>query len=269
MSSTPDRLPSALTSLGRSLRLGYRASPGLIVVAFVTTIGAAAPDALYAVGLATLVRGLVARDGGLILFAALGLGLLATCGWLLDVVTDRANLRFADRAAVVVESHVAHLQSAVVTIEHHERPEYLDRLSLLRDHAGALSHLYQQLFMMVGAIIRLVITLVLLASVHPLLGLLGLFAVPSVLVSNWRGGVEKSAEEAGAQDDRRARHLFALGTGVTAGKELRVAGVQHWVRDGRRAAWGRRYAALARARWTSGLWQGATQALFGAAFIGA
>jgi len=264
-----DRLPSAATALSRSLRMGYRTSPGLIVVAFVTTVAAAVPDALFAVGLAALVSGVIDGDPVRIALAVCGVGVLATAGWLLDLVSDRANRRFADRAAVVVESHVARLQSAVATIEHHERPDHLDRLSVLRDHAPALSMVYQQLFGTIGAVLRLALTLALLMSVDPLFALIGAAAVPGLLVTHWRSGVEKAAEEAGAQHERRARHLFALGTSAAAGKEIRVAGVQDWLRERHWESWTRRYVPLARARWVSAALQAAAQALFGAAFVAA
>jgi len=263
-----DRLPSSATALLRSLKTGYRISPGLILVALMTTIAAAAPDALFAIGLAVLVQGVAAHDTVRIAVAAGSVGVLATAGWLLNIVSDRVNRRFADRASVVLESHVARLQSSVATIEHHERPEFLDRISVLRDHAPAMSMLYQQLFSTIGTVIRLALTLALLMSVNPWFGLLlGVTALPGVWVSHWRSGVEKVAEEAGARHERRARHLFSLGTSATYGKEIRVAGVQQWLRDQHRAAWSRRYAPLARARWTSAFWQSAAQGLFGAAFI--
>jgi ATP-binding cassette subfamily B protein len=269
MAPPTDRLPSSATALLRSLRMGYQTSPGLIIVAFTTTVAAAAPDALFAVTLAAIVSGVTTGDDGVIALAALSIGILTTGGWLLNVISDRANRRFADRAAVVVESHVARLQSSVATIEHHERPDYLDRLSVLRDHADALSMLYNQLFSTIGAMVRLGLTLALLMTVNPIFGLIGIVAVPGVIVSNWRSGVEKVAEEAGAQDERLARHLFLLGTSASFGKEIRVAGVQNWLRERHWSAWTQRYRLLARARWTSAAYQAATQALFGAAFIAA
>ena len=261
--------PPSTVALFRSLKLGYRASPGLIMVAFATTVAAAAPDALFAVGLAALVDGVVAADERRVAVAACMVGLLAAGSWLLGVVSDRANRRFADRAAVVIESHVARLQSSVATLEHHESSEHQDRLSVLRNHAAALSFLYQQLFSTVGAFVRLLLTLALLMSVHPALGLLGVLAVPDVLVSHWRSGVKKKAEEAATQHERLARHLFDLGTTAAAGKEIRVAGVRTWLRERHWEAWTRRYTPLARQRWISAIWQCSTQVLFGAAFVGA
>ncbi|MEU8566865.1 ABC transporter ATP-binding protein [Streptomyces pathocidini] len=261
-----DQLPSAVRSLASSLRLGYRADPWLIVVAFATSVAAAVPDALFALGLAAFTDSVIGGDRTAVLMSALALSLLAACGWLLNTAAERVNRRFADRAGIVVESHVARLQSEVVTIEHHERPDFVDRLSLLRDHAPALSELYQQLFAVAGAVLRLGLTVALLMSVHPALGLLGVCAVPTVLVSTWRAGIEKSAEEAGAQHDRLARHLFVVGSTPAAGKELRVAGVRQRIRADRRAAWERRYRPMARARWATAIWQSASYAFFGIAF---
>jgi ATP-binding cassette, subfamily B, bacterial len=262
-----DRLPSSATALFRSLRIGYRTNPALLLACFVTTVAAAAPDSLLALGLAALVRAAVTGDSVRIALAAGFVGVLATAGWLLNVVSDRVNRRFADQAAVVLESYVARLQSSVATIEHHERPGYLDRLAALRDHANALGFLYSQLFGVIGAVVRLALTLTLLMSVHPLFGLLGVVAVPGVLVSQWRGGAETAAEEAGAQHERRARHLFAVGTTAAHGNEIRVAGVQQWLRERHWESWTQRHTLLARARWISAAWQCAAQALFGAAFV--
>ncbi|MBR7837610.1 ABC transporter ATP-binding protein [Actinospica durhamensis] len=267
MNQSTDPLPPAGAALARSLRRGYRTNPGLITVALVTTLAAAAPDALFALGLAALVQGVTAGDGLRITEAVAFVGVLATASWLLNVVSDRANRRFADRAAVALEAHVAELQSTISTIEHHERADHLDRISVLRDHADALSLLYSQLFSTVGTLVRLVLTVGLLMSVDPLFGLLALAAVPGVLVANRRSAVEKAVEEAGAQHERRARHLFDLGTSAAAGKEIRVAGVQQWLREQHWAAWTRRSAPLTRVRWVSTAWSAACATLFGAAFL--
>ena len=137
---------------------------------------------------------------------------------------------------------------------------------MLRDHADALSVLYSQLFGTVGTIVRLVLTVGLLMSVNPLFGLLAFAAVPGMWVAARRSGIEKAAEEAAAPHERRARHLFALGTSAPAGREIRVAGVEQWLREEHRAAWARRSAPLSRIRWASTAWSAAGGALFGAAF---
>src|SRR5439155_11953335 len=104
-------------------------------------------------------------------------------------------------------SHVAGLQASIATIAHQERPEYLDRLSMLRDQVFVLDHMYMSLFSTLGWILRLGVTIALLASIHPALVLLAAFALPTVWTSTWRPAVERAAQERGAQSARLARHL--------------------------------------------------------------
>jgi ATP-binding cassette subfamily B protein len=261
-------LPPGYRSVARALRLGYRAEPVLLVLSAVATLAAAVPDALMALGFRQLTEAVVSTRQSSIFAAAGFLAALAVLGWLLNLASDRANLRFAEHAAVPIESYVARLQSSVVTIEHQERPEHLDLLSALRDHAGALSQLYRSLFLVVGAIIRLLLTIGLLMSVKPVLGLLAVFAVPQILASARAGAAENRAERAGAQDRRRARGWFVMGSTASPGREIRVAGMQQQVGQGYAACWERAYRPLARARWIGMLLPSLAWAVFGAAFIG-
>src|ERR1700676_228253 len=192
MTSSPDRertiepLPPALSSMWRLCKLGYRHEPRLMVVAFVLSQLAALPDALLALWLMLLGKGLLEHRPGMVQGAAIGLGVSVAATWFLRTVSTRVQRRFRDKVTIALESHVARLQASVVTIAHQERPEYLDRLSVLRDQIFVLDHMYMSLFSTCGWILRLGITVALLMSVHPALILLALFAVPTVLSSTWR-----------------------------------------------------------------------------------
>ena len=146
MSSSRDDLPAALPSLWRTVKLGYRAEPKLLLAAFGMTIVSALPDVLVALWLRMLADAVTDGDRTRIFVAAIGLGVSATGTWYVRVVFDRLQRRFRDRVGIVLESHVARLQASVATIEHHERPEYLDRLAVLRDQVFALDHLFLSLF---------------------------------------------------------------------------------------------------------------------------
>ena len=135
--------------------------------------------------------------------------------------------RFRDKVTIALESHVARLQASVATIAHHERPEYLDRLAMLRDQVFVLDHMYMSLFATCSWILRLGVTVALLVSVHPALAALAVFALPTVLTSTWRPAVERSAQERAAQANRLARHLFTIATTAPPGKEVRVTGIGH------------------------------------------
>src|SRR5205823_5314734 len=129
---------------------------------------------------------LLTQNNLLLVATAIALGVTASATWFLRTISTRIQRRFRDKVTIALESHVARLQASIVTIAHQERPEYLDRLSVLRDQIFVLDHMYMSLFSTCGWILRLAITLVLLVSIHPLLVLMGAFAVPTVLTSAWR-----------------------------------------------------------------------------------
>ncbi|TDJ39708.1 MAG: ABC transporter ATP-binding protein [Gammaproteobacteria bacterium] len=267
--SSVDDLPPALPAMWRALKRGYEAEPKLLTVAFVLSLLAAVPDALLALWLKFLADGLLEDDRALVITAALGLGVSATLTWALRVVSDRTQRRFRDMVTIALESHVAQLQATVATVAHHERPEFLDRLAVLRDQVFVLDHMYMSLFSTAGWILRLGITLVLLVSIHPALALLAAFALPTVLTSAWRPAVERAAEERGAPANRLARHLFDVATTAPPGKEVRVTGIGERLVRERRAAWERWYAGVASARWGSAIWHTLAWTIFSGGYVGA
>jgi ATP-binding cassette, subfamily B, bacterial len=263
-----DELPPALRSLWRTFQLGYRAEPRLLAQSLGIAVLMMVPDALIALWLKLLADGVLGDHGSRITIAVVGLAVCTTASWYLSILSDRVGRRFRDRVAVALQSHVARLQATVPTVEHHERPEYLDRLAMLRDQVFALDHLFMSLFSTIGWVFRLAVTIGLLATIHPLLLLLVLFAVPTVVVSTWRPGVERRVEESVIANRRLARHLFALGTTAPPAKEVRVTPTRSWLADARRDAWWRSYEPTARVRWVTAAWHSAAWALFGAAFVG-
>jgi ATP-binding cassette subfamily B protein len=272
MTSSPERLrdlPPALSSMWRLCKLGYRHEPRLMVAAFALSQLAALPDALLALWLMLLGEGVLDHRPDLVRVAAVGLGVSATATWFLRTVSTRVQRRFRDKVTIALESHVARLQASVATIAHHERADYLDRLAMLRNQVFVLDHMYMSLFSTCGWILRLGVTIVLLASIHIALVLLAVFALPTVLTSTWRPAVERAAQERGAQANRLARHLFTIATTAPPGKEVRVTGIGDRLVTQRRAAWERGYGPIAAARWGSAAWHTLAWSIFGGAYVGA
>src|SRR5690242_4291561 len=201
-------LPPTLSSMWRLCKLGYRHEPRLMVWAFFLSQLSAVPDALLALWLMLLGKGVLEGNRNLILIAALGLGVSSMATWFLRTVSTRVQRRFRDKITIALESHVAKLQASVASIAHHERPEYLDRLAMLRNQVFVLDHMYMSLFTTCGWVLRLAVTMALLASIHPALLLLAIFAVPTVLSSTLRPTVERGAQLRAAQPKRLAWHLF-------------------------------------------------------------
>ena len=267
--SAIEPLPPALSSMWRLCKLGYQHEPRLMVVSFVLSQLAALPDALIALWLMLLGEGILQHRPTLLKGAAIGLGLSAAGTWFLRTVSTRVQRRFRDKVTIALESHVARLQATVATIAHQERPEYLDRLSMLRNQVFVLDHMYMSVFSTLGWILRLGVTLALLASIHPALILLIVFAIPTVLTSTWRPAIERSAQERGAQVNRLSRHLFNIATTAAPGKEVRVTGIGPILARDRRSTWEQWYAPVAAARWGSAFWHTLAWAIFGCAYAGA
>jgi len=237
-------------------------------VALALSLLAALPDALMALWLKLLGEGIVDGDRGLVQAAAIGLGASAAATWFLRTISTRVQRRFRDRVTIALEAHVARLQATVVTIAHQERPELLDRLSVLRDQVFVLDHMYMSVFSTLGWILRLVVAVGLLVSILPALALLALFALPTVLTSSWRPGVERVVEEQGASAKRLSQHLFTVATTASPGKEVRVTGIGPSLAAQRRAAWEQWYGPVSSARWGSAAWHSAAWSVFGLAYVG-
>jgi len=276
MTSSPDEararsrdgLPPALSSMWRLCVLGYRYEPSMMLTAFVLSLLSAVPDALIALWLKLVGDGLLERRPRLVFAAAVGLGLSAAGTWILRTVSTRVLRRFRDKVTIALEAHVARLLASIATIAHHERPDYLDRLSVLRHQIFVLDHMYMSVVGIAGWILRLGVTTALLMSIHPALALLAVFALPTVLVSTWRPAIERAAQERGAQSARLGRHLFATATTPAPGKEVRVLGIGDRLVVERRQAWERWYGPVAAARLGSAAWHTLAWAIFGAAYIG-
>ncbi len=262
-------LPPAIRSLWRTFRIGFAAEPKLLSISLGLSLLMMVPDALLAVWLKLLVDAVQRGDHTRLRTVALIFAVSVAATWFLSVISQRASRRFRDRIAVVMESHVANLQASVPTIEHHERPEYLDRLAMLRDQVFTLDHLFQSLFATLGWILRLILTIVLLASVHPALVLLFVFALPAVWTSTWRPSIERRVEESVIANVRLSRHLFMLGTTASAGKEVRVTGTGEWLVAQRADAWERSSAPIKKVRLATALWHAGAWAVFGTAYAGA
>src|SRR3954462_723806 len=105
-------LPPALSSMWRLCNLGYRPQPRLMLAAFVLSQLAALPDALMALWLMLLGKGILDHSAVAIRGSALGLGASAAATWFLGIVSTRVQRRFRDKVTIALEAHVARLQAS-------------------------------------------------------------------------------------------------------------------------------------------------------------
>jgi ATP-binding cassette subfamily B protein len=262
-------MPGPLVTMARTLRHAVRAEPAMGFASFVLSVLSTVPGALLAVWLKLVVDGVTQGDRGQVVAGAAGVAASSIAIWLLRLASARVTRRFRMKVAVALETYVADLQASVDTIEHQERPEYLDRLAVLRESVYQLDHMLLALIDTVSALACLALTVAVLMTVSPWMVLLAAFAVPTVVISSWRSGSVRAAEEAAAPSQRRYRHFFALGTTAGPAKELRVTGNQHDIAARWDASWQDWYQIMARTQWAGGLWQAAAWGIFGLGYAAA
>lgn len=116
------------------------------------------------------------------------------------------------------------LAAGMPGIEHLERPEYLDQVALVRQGGAGLMRAAFALTGAASLIISVGVGLWLLASVHPLLLSVPVFAVPTaILVPRSQRHVDAAAAAA-AERDRAATHLHRLFINPQAAMEMRIFG---------------------------------------------
>lgn len=185
-------------------------------------------------------RGLVA---GLVLALIAGLGLI--------VVLYYVDLLFsvAEKAGSAVDERLIGLMAGVHGLAHHERPEYLDHLDLLREQRSSLAYMTNATAGIVRVAVQLIATGILLARLHPALLLLPLVGFVSFLAGKKAQDVQQQALETMAETERLRRHIFSTATSAPMAKELRVFGLEDEMITRHHAVAGTAIATRNRAEW--------------------
>ena len=126
-----------------------------------------------------------------------------------------------ERAGRLFQQELMALVAAVPTLQLQQRSEYADRVELLRDPRAPCGVVWRTLSagtFLIGA----AATLSLLAGIDPALLLLPAFGVPLFLTTRAAERRAGTVSERIAEDSRRARHLFDLGTAPEFRAEARV-----------------------------------------------
>jgi ATP-binding cassette, subfamily B, bacterial len=251
------------------MRLSWRQSR----VLFFTVIGALILDtcaiALIGVGLRAVVLGSVHHADAAVVVGALGAALAYTVNLCIGEIGGMMRIELAERVAMTrIVPEVRRGAIGIETVEHLERADYLDRLTLVGDNAWGIVDSAWAAVESVGFIARLALTLGLLGSVSPLLFFILIAgAVPVLFERRGRMGV-KAAELARSADRRLQRELFELAVSPAAGKELRVADAGRELVRRQREAADRADAIWIKARIRAALWGAAGWCLFSACFVG-
>ncbi|HEV2759428.1 MAG TPA: ABC transporter ATP-binding protein, partial [Acidimicrobiales bacterium] len=216
-----------------------------------------------------LADGVVSGDRSSVLIAAVALAVAGTFQnaggrYVLLLVAD-----IHDRATLAMNRDLMRLCGATPGLEHHERPEYLDRMALLRDDTRVLADALRQAVVALVLVIRVVTTALLLSSVHPALLVLPAFSLPSLWTGARSRRIVQEARESSAGQGRLLDHFLGLSAGVAGGAEARIFGIGREISDRSRAMWDERAEVIARAQLRAALLQAAGWAVFAIGYAAA
>ena len=216
-----------------------------------------------------LADGVVAGDRTPVLVAAVLLAVAQTFQnaggrYVLLLVAD-----IHDRATLTMNRDLMRLAGRTPGLEHHERPDYLDRMALLREDTRVLADALRQAIVAVVLVVRVVTTALLLASVHPALLVLPFFSFPSLWTGARSRSIVQQARESSAAQGRLLDHLLGLSAGVTGGAEARIFGIGGEISDRARVLWDERAEVIARAQLRASLLQAAGWATFAVGYAAA
>ena len=147
-----------------------------------------------------------------------------------------------ERTGAFLDERLMRLSATIPSLEHFERNDYLDKMEMMRNEAGAAWQRHRRWSPTQRAADQLCLrTLILLATVHPAAPAVMVFGIPLIAAGITNRKWLLDFEEVAAENNRRARHLFRLGTEPAPAKELRLFGLARELERLYREAWDKNY----------------------------
>jgi ABC-type multidrug transport system fused ATPase/permease subunit len=256
----------------RLIGLCYRYEPRSTVAALVLrVVGIATVPATALLLRAAVDSGARAATGAATaraaVLAALGVAVAYTANQMVERTVWGLGIHLTDRVGLLVlEPQLQRDVCAVETIDHLERTDFLDRVTILRGAAWQVMFAAWAALDGLFNIARLAAILALLGTVSPYLLLLLVFAaVPLWFDARGRRVVVRADTES-AEDLRVARHLFSLATMALPAKEIRVNGAGPAIAAMQERAWRAANETQYRAQLRGAVWRSGGWTVFAAGF---
>ncbi len=156
------------------------------------------------------------------LVAGLAIAISITATAAAGYAGDRTRMNLRDRTQLLLDSQLLELVGRSPTLQIHQTPAHLRQLELLQAESWEFGQAVPAVIETVTIGIRIVVAVILLASITPWLLLLTLFALPTLLLSGRTAGLFTLGNELAAEPSRRARMLYELAASRDAAAELRL-----------------------------------------------
>ena len=211
-----------LRAFAAVVMLSFRASPWSTVLLFVLEpIGQlSAISMLAAIGVIT--DGVIGAKSGQVTFGAILLAVSFGMAYVMGYLGFNVRRFVSEKVTHYVDVQISRLTSGITGIEHLERPDYLDRIEMLRQDPQGIGNVINSLVIGLASTAMAIGAFVVLVSIHPLLAVVPLAGLVSMWTSARSQRRWREHELNVASTVRRSRHLFTMATSAAAGKELRV-----------------------------------------------
>ncbi|MGH9225864.1 MAG: ABC transporter ATP-binding protein [Acidimicrobiales bacterium] len=130
-----------------------------------------------------------------------------------------------EKVSQAVEQRLMGVAASAAGMEHLERPEFADKVKLVRERSYVPYFAFTNLNSVAGTVCGLVGSVVLLAIVDPVLALMPVVAAPGVILQFRAYRRHFARYDRTAPDERLAQHYLKLATEPPAAKEVRLFGL--------------------------------------------
>ncbi len=214
-----------LRTITMMVAISVRADATRSAAAVLTAVGQMASLPFQAIGLKILTDGVVARDSGHAFRGVAVVLLFALLNRLSAHASLNIRMRLRENTQLYLDTHIMGLTAGLPGMEHHERPEYLDQVELIRTERGFLANPFNPISWTVASIVQGISIIALLAGVHPALALLLLLGVPTARAAGTGQQRLVALVDGQSEANRLLRHFYDLTTKPESAKEVRVFGV--------------------------------------------
>jgi ATP-binding cassette subfamily B protein len=223
---------SALLQLARhTIALSWRADRRATIVLVAIVVLESVASVSYALAQRWLIDTAFAETAAALTAAAVVGGL----AWAVSAAGNRivVNLQqdLSERVDLTLNEEIIGISTRLRTLEHLERPEYHDRVSLLGKSTRELALAGMGLCRAASAVISVALSVILLSSVHIALGLLVLLALPPIWFSMIAQRHRERARQKSATDERRDDRLHRLAIEPDSAQQIRVAAAETLIDD--------------------------------------
>jgi ATP-binding cassette subfamily B protein len=239
----------------------------LLALTLIVAGAAAAP--LLAAAMAWMTAAVVAGRAASAALAGVAVAALAIMTLTFSHFAHIAYFDLSELAELDFSERLLELSNGSPGIEHHERPEHADTLTVLELETGQFRPGLQAVMLGLGLGLAVVFTAVLLARQSLLFLLLPLAALPALVSGRAAERILDRAKTATAEPTRTALNLFHLSTTARYAGELRVNGLQDELCRRHARLWAAGTNGLWRAQLTAIWLRAAGQLVFALAYVGA